>query len=467
MNIVQITPGAGAMYCGNCFRDNTLVKALRQLGHSVQLVPIYLPLTLEEEDQSAGTPLFFNGINVYLEQKSALFRSAPDWFHNLLSSPRLLKWAAGRAAKTRAADLGELTLSMLVGEEGNQARELEDLIRWLKKQPKPDVICLSNVLLVGQVRSLKAELGAPVVCTLQGEDYFLDGLPESHRALCWKILADRATDVDLFIAPSRYFAGVMQDRLGLSADRIRVVYNGISLDGYSAEGRGSSDANSARNARSSTLDTRHSSPILGYFARMCREKGLDTLVEAYILLRQSNESILKSLRLRIGGSCGPADQTFVESLRKRLEAAGVLDSVEFCPNLDRTKKLEFLHSLSLFSVPARYGEAFGLYLIEAMAAGVPVVQPRAASFSELIDATGGGLLFDAEDACALAGGLKELLLNADKARAFGEAGRRCVVGQFSAEVMARGTLEAYEEAINKSEGRMPKSERTPNHEVRT
>src|SRR5262249_43884785 len=237
----------------------------------------------------------------------------------------------------------------------------------------PDVICLSNALLVGQVRSLKAELGAPVVCTLQGEDYFLDGLPESHRALCWKTLADRATDVDLFIAPSRYFAGVMQDRLGIPADRIRVVYNGINLDGYPA-----------------SPVPRHSSLILGYFARMCREKGLDTLIEAYILLRQSNESISKSLRLRIGGSCGPADQSFVESIRKRLEAAGVSESVEFCPNLDRAKKLEFLRSLSLFSVPARYGEAFGLYLIEAMAAGVPVVQPRTASFPELIDATGGG-----------------------------------------------------------------------------
>src|SRR5437016_8733470 len=156
------------MYCGNCFRDNTLVKALRQLGHQVQLVPIYLPLTLEDEDQSAGTPLFFSGINVYLEQKSALFRSAPDWFHNLLSSRRLLKWAAGKAAKTRAEDLGELTLSMLLGEQGNQSRELEELIRWLKTQPQPEVICLSNALLIGQARGLKAALGAPVVCTLQG-----------------------------------------------------------------------------------------------------------------------------------------------------------------------------------------------------------------------------------------------------------------------------------------------------------
>ena len=86
MNIIQLTPGAGAMYCGNCLRDNALVAALRQMGHRVTLVPLYLPLTLEQEDQSAGTPLFFGGVNVYLEQKFRLFRHAPFWFRHLLSS---------------------------------------------------------------------------------------------------------------------------------------------------------------------------------------------------------------------------------------------------------------------------------------------------------------------------------------------------------------------------------------------
>src|SRR5689334_12726206 len=118
MNIIQITPGAGAMYCGNCFRDNALVAALRKSGHQAVMVPLYLPLTLDEDDQSAGTPIFFTGINVYLEQKSALFRHAPGWLHNLFASRPLLKWAAGKTASTRAEDLGEITLSMLRGENG-------------------------------------------------------------------------------------------------------------------------------------------------------------------------------------------------------------------------------------------------------------------------------------------------------------------------------------------------------------
>src|ERR1051325_2709651 len=111
MNIVKITPGAGGMYCGNCFRDNALVAALRELGHQVLMVPLYLPMTLDEEDESRGTPIFFNGVNVYLEQKSALFRHAPGWMHRALASPKLLEWAAGRAAKTRAEDVGDITIS--------------------------------------------------------------------------------------------------------------------------------------------------------------------------------------------------------------------------------------------------------------------------------------------------------------------------------------------------------------------
>src|SRR5580658_2334597 len=180
LRIVQLTPGAGKMFCGACLRDNALVAALRKLGHSVVMAPLYLPMTLDEDDQSAGTPLFYSGINVYLDQQSAAFRHAPDWLHRLLASPALLNLASGAAARTRPQDLGDLTLSMLRGEEGNQARELEDLIHWLRRE-KPDVVCLSNVLLAGMARRIRHELRVPVLCSLQGEDYFLDSLPQAHR----------------------------------------------------------------------------------------------------------------------------------------------------------------------------------------------------------------------------------------------------------------------------------------------
>ena len=403
MNIIQLTPGAGAMYCGGCLRDNALVAALRKLGHQALMVPLYLPLTLDEADQSAGTPVFFGGISVYLEQKTALFRGAPGWLHDLFASRRLLTWAAGKAAKTRAADLGELTLSMLRGESGNQAREIEVLITWLKTQPKPDVLCLSNVLLIGMVRRLKTELRIPVACALQGEDSFLDALPESPRAACWRTLAERAAEVDLFVAPSRYFGDLMRERLGLPADRVRVVHNGINLEGYEAEVQ-------SLKSKVQSADV----PVLGFFARMCHEKGLDTLVEAYVLLRQRGR--VGQLKLRVGGSCGPADGAFVDSLRERLQASGLLGEVEFHPNLDRAGKLEFLRSLSVFSAPARYGEAFGLYVIEALAAGVPVVASDIGGLPEHVSHDVSGLLVSVDDAGAWAEAVEALADDATSER---------------------------------------------------
>ena len=214
LRIVQITPGAGKMFCGACLRDNALVAALRRLGHEAVMAPLYLPLTLDEADQSAGTPVFYGGISVYLDQHSAFFRHVPQWLHRWLAAPALLKLAAGPATRTRPENLGPITLSMLRGEEGNQSRELDELIGWLRHE-KPDVICLSNALLIGLTRRLRSELRIPVICTLQGEDWFLDSLPQGARELAWQTVAERAADADLFIAPSRYFADLMQKRLQL------------------------------------------------------------------------------------------------------------------------------------------------------------------------------------------------------------------------------------------------------------
>jgi glycosyltransferase involved in cell wall biosynthesis len=427
LRIVQITPGAGKMYCGACLRDNALVTALRKLGHAAVMAPLYLPLTLDEEDQSAGTPIFFSGINVYLEQQSAFFRHSPAWLHRILAAPSLLNLASSAAAKTQPAALGEMTLSMLRGEAGNQARELDELIDWLR-QEKPDVVSLSNALLVGMARRIKAELRVPVVCSLQGEDWFLDMLPSPDRERAWELAAERAMEVDLFIAPSRYFADLMQRRLKLAANRIRVLYNGLRLDGYFAADQ-----------------TEPRPPVLGYFARMSKEKGLETLVGAFTFLKKRGR--VKDLKLHIGGSCGPADQPFVDQLCARLEKEGLLNDVGFCPNLSRAEKQAFLRSLSVFSVPATYGEAFGLYIIEALACGVPVVQPRDAAFPELITATGGGLLCAPNNEAALADSIESLLLEPVQARTLGQTGLKAVHEQFGIERMAEQMTSLCREAM--------------------
>jgi glycosyltransferase involved in cell wall biosynthesis len=424
MNLVQITPGAGGMYCGNCLRDNALVAELRRQGHDVLMVPVYLPLTLDEQNQSAGVPIFFGGVNVYLAQKFPWLRHFPGWMHRWFDSPALLRWAAGRAAKTKASEVGDLTLSMLRGEQGRQSRELEELIAWIKIQPRPEVVCLSNALLIGMARQLRAELGCRIACQLTGEDTFLDSLPPEHRAPAWTLLQERIKYVDISIAPCQYFAGVMAKRLAIPESKIRLVPPGLNLDGFPA-----------------IPSLRLEPPTLGYFARMCREKGLDLLVDAFLRLRTRGH--VPNLRLKIGGSCQASDEPFVAQQRDKLARAGCFDAVEFHPNLDRSAKIQFLQSLSVFSVPAMYGEAFGLYLLEAMAAGVPVVQPETASFPEIIAATGGGLLAWPNGE-SLAQQIEALLLNPARARALGAAGHSAVHSRFNLSASAAKFLAALE-----------------------
>ncbi|MCZ7644089.1 MAG: glycosyltransferase family 4 protein [Planctomycetota bacterium] len=424
MRIVQLTPGAGGMFCGSCLRDNALVRELRRLGHDALMVPLYMPLQVDEEDTSAGAPVFFGGISVYLQQKSALFRQAPALLDRVLADPAVLRWAAGFSGQASPEVLGELTVSMLRGEDGRQAKELEKLAAWLKPQPRPDVISLSNALLLGMARRLKADLGAPVVCTLHGEDFFLDALPEPHRAEAWGVLRERAAEIDGFVAVSRYYGETMRARMGnLPAARFHAVHNGIDLNGYAP-------APSAPEA-----------PTVGYLSRFSPEKGLPTLVEAFARLKMRGR--VPGARLKLAGSQGPADAAFVKELKRDLAARGLDADVSLHPNLTRAGKIAFLRTLSALSVPATYGEAFGLYVLEALACGVPVVQPEHGAFPELLAETGGGILCAADDPQALAEALEELLRNPARARELGEAGRRNVVLRFGVERMAREALEAY------------------------
>jgi glycosyltransferase involved in cell wall biosynthesis len=430
MNLVQITPGAGGMFCGNCLRDNALVAELRRQGHQALMVPLYLPLRLDEADQSAGTPIFYSGINVFLDEKLPLFRRAPGWLHRLLQSPALLRLASGRAAKTRPADVGALTVSMLRGEKGNQARELDDLAAWLQTHARPDVICLSNALLIGMARQLRAATGARMACMLQGEDWFLDGLGGDFRTEAWRLLGERLREMDFLMAPSRYFAELMAARTGLPVDRIRVVHNGISLAGYAAE-------------RGEGLPGPQP-PVLGYFARMSRDKGLDLLVDAFLRLKARGR--VSGLKLRVGGGCGPTDEPVVQEQLTKLRQAGVEADAEFHRNVSREDKLRFLESLSVFSVPARYGEAFGLYVVEALAAGVPVVQPRTAAFPELVEVSGAGVLCEPDQPEALADAIEAVLLDPARCGQLRAAALRAARDQFSVQAMARATLAVFGQA---------------------
>lgn len=422
MNVIQITPGTGNFHCGSCMRDAALVLALRRLGHDVRCVPLYLPF-VTEEDHVEDSPLFFGGINVYLQQKSRLFRSTPRWIDRVFDQSALLRWATRGDHMTTARELGELTISTLLGDDGNQVKELNRLAEWMVHEPKPDLISLSNVMLLGIGRKLKEVLRVPIVCTLQGEDSFLDALPDPLAGRAWDLLRDLARDVDAFIPVSRYYGDLMTRRLDLDPSSVHVVWNAMTFDGYTA--------------RAALPDP----PVIGYLTRMCRVKGLEALVDAYILLRKRNR--VPGLRLHVAGAETGADKAFVKGLEAKLRAAGVLDDVIFLPNISREEKIEFLRGLSVLSVPATYGESFGLYVIESLACGVPVVQPDHAAFPELIAATGGGVLVPPDNVEALADALADLVADTDKNLALGNAGREQVLKTFGMDRMAEEVMRVY------------------------
>jgi glycosyltransferase involved in cell wall biosynthesis len=289
------------------------------------------------------------------------------------------------------------------------------------------VICLSNVLLAGMARRLRQRLKVPVICTLAGEDAFVDSLPAPQRDASWSLLRERSADIDGFIPVSRYYGDVMRKRLELPENKIHVIHNGIDLSGYAQ------------------APSKPEKPTIGYLARVGPEKGLRTLVEAFKILRKRNK--VPSARLRVAGGVSPNDEKFVEELRAGFAREGLARDVDFLPNISREEKIRFLQSLSVFSVPATYGEAFGLYLLEALACGVPVVQPDHAAFPELIAATAGGVLCKPEDAGNLAQKLEELLLDEPRRAALGEAGRRKVVEYYHTDRLAKDVAGVCETVI--------------------
>jgi len=431
MRIVHICPSAGdSFYCENCLRDAALVKTLRRLGHDVLMVPLYLPLAADKTEPLSNAPIFFGGINVYLQQKLAFFRRTPRWIDRWLDARPLLEWAGRKAGMTSARELGETTVSMLQGENGRQVKELDRFVDWLQTEPeKPDIVCLSNVLLAGQARRIKNRLGGPVVCLLQDEDGFLDGLTAPYAEQAWGMVRERARDIDAFLSVSKYFADAMAARLGSHAARMHVTYAGIELDGY------------VRGDREPAV------PTICFLSRMCPDRGLERLVDAFILLKRKDP--LRSTKLRLCGGKLACDESFLSRLRGKLAAAGLLADVDFLSVFDRASKLEFLRSLSVLSVPEERPVAYGLYVLEALAMGVPVVEPALGCFPETLALTGGGVLYEPNTAEKLAETMEPLLLDPPAARRLGAEGRAGVIKSFEINQTAKEMMRIYERMVQR------------------
>lgn len=411
------------MYCGSCLRDNALATELLAKGHDVTLLPVYTPTRTDEANVS-NERVFFGGISVYLEQYVPMFRNSPRWLDRLWDSRFMLELASRRSISTSPKMLGEMTVSMLKGEDGFQHKEIEKLTDWARHEPPPDIISLPYSLLIGLAQPIKSALNRPIVCTLQGEDLFLEGLHEPYRSQSLDLIRAGIKHVDAFISVSEYYAGFVPEYLGIPREKIHVVPLGINMEGYEKRQQDSDQPFT-----------------IGFFARIAPEKGLHVLAKAYRQLRSSGR--LPAARLEAAGYIAPEHKNYLNDIECEMSNAGLADEFNYRGVVDRDEKISFLQSLDVLSVPATYDEPKGIFLLEAMACGVPVIQPRRGGFTEVVKKTGGGLLVGPDNDESLAEGLLRLHDDPELREKLGASGFTGVREHYTVGHMADRALEVY------------------------
>lgn len=422
MRVVYLTAGAGGMYCGSCLRDNALAAALLRQGRDVLLWPVYSPIRTDDHDVSASR-VVFGGINVYLQHRWRFARKLPRGIARLLDHPRLLKWAMRGAGSTDPKLAADLMTTLLLAEEGPHAGEMDSLIGHLRAA-EPGIVHLPNAFFVGLARRIKSALNVPVVCTLTGEDILLDKLDAAARSRVLGLMRERAADVDGFLSVSNHYTAYALEHFGVSADRVRHVPLGVAWDDGAAI----------------EAAPREGTFTVGYLARICPEKGLHNLIDAFEHLVGEG----RDCRLLAAGYLGAGDRAYFSALERRVARGPLRERVEFLGELDRAAKFAFFRRLDVLSVPTEYKEAKGLYILEAMSQGVPVVQPAHGSFPELIASTGGGILHEPNDPVALASGLRQMMDDHDLRARLGAAAWQSIRDKHTDEHMANAAWAAFE-----------------------
>jgi glycosyltransferase involved in cell wall biosynthesis len=426
MKIVNIVPGfGGTFYCGNCLRDSVLVKTLRSSGHDSVTLPIYLPLTTAGNPIQTDTPVFYGAVSIFLKQNYRLFRHMPLWMEHFLDSGPILRYAASKAGSTRAAGLEDMTISMLMGSEGYQADELQQLINYLKHHEKPDIVHLSNALLLGLAEKLKSELNAKVVCSLQDEDVWVDAMRPAFRDKTWKIMAEKGRSVDAFIAVSDFYKEVMKKKMLIPDEKLHTIHIGVDPSNYTV------------------FEPSLSPPVIGYLSRLCEENGLGLLVNAFIELKEKKG--FENAKLRLTGGMTGDDKRFLKMITKKLKKKNMLKDVEFLHDFVPETLPAFFNGLSVLSVPVLAGEAFGLYLAESLSSGIPLVQPSLGAFPEIIERTGGGITYSPNSGSALASALVKLLGNHELLLQMSKKGREAMGNHFNNKILTEKMIGVYEQ----------------------
>lgn len=423
MKIVYVIPGFGdTFYCQNCAYSMNLFDGMNRQKHTAVLAPMYMPVRMDIPVES-DTPIFYGAINVYLEENYSLFRHIPLWLRNLLNSKMILEWVSKKSAPTNPVGLEEITISVMKGESGRHKRELDSMVSWLKNSIRPDIVHLANALLIGIAVKIKKELDIPVFCNLEDENFWLDTMREPYSSQGWDLIKKGADIIDGFISPSRYYADLIHSRIDIPADKVYLVSKGVSLKKFKPQ--------------TPSFDP----PTIGFLSRMSKSNGLDILVDAFIMLKEYKA--YKNLKLKITGGMSARDKKMIYSIKKKLMNRDLYKDVEIAPYLYQNDIATFYDSLTLTSVPARNGEAFGAFMLESMASGIPVVQPDIGAYPEIISHTGGGIVYENNNPSSFVQVISDLLDKPEKIIEMSKKGLNSVQAYYSAEKIIKDLLRIY------------------------
>ncbi|HBZ20066.1 MAG TPA: hypothetical protein DEO60_02970 [Bacteroidales bacterium] len=409
------------------------VRAIRKVpGITASAIPLYLPPDKTTSEESGfDKNVFFGAISMYLREKVRFLKNMPAVLDKFFDSKLFLKFAAKQAGTTSTEGYEELTINMIEGDNAFRKNEVDRLVKYLLRDGKPDIIHLSNALILGIARQLKKRIDVKVVCSLLNEDDWIDDMAEPFRSRAWKMIAKEAGYVDVFVTPSNYYKDLFISKTGIKGDNVMVVPLGFDPE------------------KENITRTEREPSAIGYFSRANSYNGFDKLVDAFIELKEKD--LIPGLTLNVCGGFTGADKPFVSAQIKKIREHKLEKSVKIYPEFQGDKKAEFFHDVDIISVPVRKYDGYGLYILEANAAGIPAVQPATGAFPEIIKRTGGGILYTPDTVSELAENLFKLLKNKELISKLGTEGSKMVRKELSLGKMASGLSEVYKKAINNAQ----------------
>ncbi len=425
MKIVYLITGSGGtFYCGNCYRDMIYLRAIRKVpGIKATAIPLYLPPDVTNTETGLDRKVFFGAISMYLREKVPFLRNMPVFMDKIVDSAPLLKIAARRAGTTRTEGLEKLTLNMIKGENAFPEKELQRLVDYLSSDGKPDILHLSNALVIGLARRIKKKMNVRIVCSLLNEDDWIDEMQEPFQSEAWKLISREAPNIDAFLTPSDYYKQLFISRTGISGQNIYVVPLGF-------------DPGELVN-----IENKAVWPSIGYFCRISSQNGFDKLVDAFIKLKKDNS--LPGLTLHVSGGYTGDDKPFIAEQIRKIKDNGLKSDIRIYPEFHGDSKEKFFSNIDVMSVPVRKHDGYGLYVIESNSAGVPVVQPATGGFPEIIERTSGGITYSPDNTDQLAAGLLKVLKENELRLQLGRQGKEKVLVELSLDKMSELLSKVY------------------------